>query len=64
MLDLGFQVLVMGVHSVWSVNTQGTLKPGSKLDWLNEIHPTSGGFHKVYKKIYKAMKGIVLELPS
>jgi len=46
------------------VDTQGTLKPGSKLDWLNEIHPTSRGFNKVYKKIYKAMKCIVPELPN
>ena len=46
------------------VNTKGTLRPTSKLDWLNEIHPTSRGLKKVYKKIYKEMRGIVPELPS
>lgn len=46
------------------VDTQGTLKPMSKLDWLNEIHPTSKGFNKVYKKIYKKMKEVLPNLPG
>ena len=36
------------------VDTRGTLK--SKKYWLNEIHPTSKGFKKISKKIYKRMK--------
>ena len=45
------------------VNTQGTLRPNSKKDWSNEIHPTSQGFKKIYKKIYKKMKSINANLP-
>ena len=32
------------------VDTQGTLRPGSTRDWLNEIHPTASGFKKIFKK--------------
>lgn len=46
------------------VNTQGTLRPGSRTDWLNEIHPTRAGFKKVFNKIYAAMKEITPGLPD
>ena len=36
------------------VDTRGTLK--GKKWWLNEIHPTSKGFKKIAKKIYKRMR--------
>jgi len=45
------------------VNTQGTLRPGSTQDWLNEIHPTPAGFMKIYSKIYKEMRHIEPSLP-
>ena len=34
------------------VDTQGTLDPNSRTDWLNEIHPTSKGFKRIAEKIY------------
>lgn len=46
------------------VNTQGTLTPGNSDDWLNEIHPTSQGFKKIYDKIYDKMRTIEPGLPS
>ena len=46
------------------VQTQGTLRPGSKVDWLNEIHPTKKGFRKITAKIYKQMKAIEPGLPK
>lgn len=46
------------------VDTQGTLRPGSKKDWLNEIHPTEDGFEKVFKKIYREMRGLEPGLPE
>lgn len=46
------------------VHTQGTLKPGSKKDWLNEIHPTEDGFKKVFNKIYTEMKTLESGLPK
>lgn len=46
------------------VNTQGTLKPGSTKDWLNEIHPTAKGFEKVFSKIYDEMRQVSPNLPS
>ena len=46
------------------VKTQGTLRPGSKQDWLNEIHPTPAGFKKIYTKIYQEMRRIEPSLPS
>lgn len=45
------------------VDTQGTLRPGSKQDWLNEIHPTESGFKKIYRKVYKEMRGLEPNLP-
>ncbi len=45
------------------VKTQGTLKPGSKVDWLNEIHPTEKGFAKITGKIYGEMSDIEPSLP-
>ena len=46
------------------VDTQGTLRPGHKRDWLNEIHPTSSGFKRIAKKIYAAMKEQQPGLPA
>lgn len=46
------------------VNTQGTLKPGSKVDWLNEIHPSESGFKKITKLIYADLKAIEPSLPT
>lgn len=45
------------------VDTQNTLRPGHKDDWLNEIHPTEDGFKKITKKIYAEMKNINGGLP-
>lgn len=45
------------------VGTQGTLRPGSRQDWLNEIHPTESGFKKIYNKVYKEMRGLEPDLP-
>jgi len=45
------------------VDTQGTLRPGSTQDWLNEIHPTSSGFEKIYTKIYHEMRVLEPDLP-
>lgn len=46
------------------VQTQGTLRPGSKKDWLNEIHPTKEGFQKIFRKVYTEMRLIEPSLPS
>ena len=46
------------------IDTQGTLRPGSTQDWLNEIHPTSSGFEKIYKKIYSEMRILAPGLPK
>ncbi len=46
------------------VQTQGTLRPGSQKDWLNEIHPTKEGFHKIFKKIYRQMRIHQPDLPA
>jgi hypothetical protein len=46
------------------VKTQGTLKPGSTKDWLNEIHPTPAGFKKIFSKIYDEMKHVAPDLPD
>lgn len=45
------------------VDTQGTLRPGSKKDWLNEIHPTESGFKKIYNKVYREMRDLEPGLP-
>lgn len=45
------------------IDTQGTLRPGSKQDWLNEIHPTSSGFKIIFNKIYTEMRVIQPNLP-
>jgi len=45
------------------VETQGTLRPGSRNDWLNEIHPSEDGFKKIYRKIYREMKSTEPNLP-
>ena len=39
--------------SVIYVNLRGTLRPG--LDWMNEIHPTEDGFHKVEERFRDAL---------
>jgi hypothetical protein len=39
--------------SVIYVDLRGTLRPG--IDWLNEIHPTEDGFHKVEERILDAL---------
>ena len=46
------------------VNTQGTLNPGSNIDWLNEIHPTEKGFKAITKKIYSGMRKVEPALPT
>jgi hypothetical protein len=35
------------------VDLRGTLRPG--VDWLNEIHPTEDGFHKVEERFVDAL---------
>ena len=44
------------------VDTMGTLT--SKNQWLNEIHPTSGGFKKIAKKVYAQMRSLSPTLPA
>jgi hypothetical protein len=39
--------------SVIHVDLRGTLRPG--VDWLNEIHPTEDGFHKVEQRFLDAL---------
>lgn len=46
------------------VDTQGTLRTGSRQDWLNEIHPTESGFKKIYNKMYKEMRRLEPNLPG
>jgi hypothetical protein len=59
-----FTQLPQYINTIFMVNTQGTLRPGHKDDWLNEIHPTESGFKKVSKLIYKKMKEIEPTLPK
>jgi hypothetical protein len=40
-------------ESVIHVDLRGTLRPG--IDWMNEIHPTEDGFHKVEGRIRDAL---------
>jgi hypothetical protein len=46
------------------VNTRGTLRPGNKADWINEIHPTSNGFKRIARKIYAEMRTLQPSLPA
>ena len=46
------------------VDTQGTLRPGHKQDWLNEIHPTPSGFNRIGRKIFNAMRAEFPSLPA
>jgi len=39
--------------SVIHVDLRGTLRPGT--DWMNEIHPTEDGFHKVEERFRDAL---------
>ena len=39
--------------SVIYVDLRGSLRPGS--DWMNEIHPTEDGFHKVEGRFRDAL---------
>jgi hypothetical protein len=39
--------------SVIYVDLRGTLRPG--LDWLNEIHPSEDGFHRVEERFLDAL---------
>ena len=61
MLDLANDEDANGTLVV--ADTQGILRPGSKQDWLNEIHPTESGFKKVYNKVYKEMRRLEPNLP-
>ncbi len=45
------------------VQTQGTLRPGHRSDWINEIHPSSQGFKRLFRKIYKEMHEAFPALP-
>jgi hypothetical protein len=40
-------------ESVIHVDLRGTLRPG--IDWMNEIHPTEDGFHKVEERVRDAL---------
>lgn len=46
------------------VNTFGTLRPGHRQDWINEIHPTSQGFKRISKMIYGKMRELQPRLPA
>jgi len=39
--------------SVIHIDLRGTLRPG--IDWMNEIHPTEDGFHKVEERFLDAL---------
>ncbi len=39
--------------SMIHVDLRGTLRPG--IDWMNEIHPTEDGFHKVEERFLDAL---------
>jgi lysophospholipase L1-like esterase len=39
--------------SVIYLNLRGTLRPG--IDWMNEIHPTEDGFHKIEERFRDAL---------
>lgn len=43
--------------------TQGTLRPGSRVDWLNEIHPTERGFERIFSKFYRELRVLEPTLP-
>ncbi|MBV7317482.1 hypothetical protein [Shewanella sp. NIFS-20-20] len=45
------------------INTQGTLRPGSQEDWLNEIHPSVSGFNQIFLAIYPVMQQLQPQLP-
>jgi hypothetical protein len=44
------------------VDTRGVLR--SKSDWLNELHPTAGGFEKIARRFYTAMRRVRPALPA
>lgn len=46
------------------VDTQDTLRPGHKSDWLNEIHPSERGFKRITKKIYPELRKLNKTLPA
>ena len=46
------------------VNTQGTLRPGHKTDWENEIHPTRPGFKRITNQIYPVLRQFEPDLPA
>lgn len=46
------------------VNTQGTLRPGHKSDWINEIHPSSSGFKRIAKLIWAEARKHQQSLPA
>lgn len=46
------------------VGTMGTLRFGDRRDWLNEMHPTSGGFKQIARKIYAEMQNHAPGLPA
>jgi hypothetical protein len=46
------------------VDTQGTLRPGHKTDWENEIHPTRSGFKKITREIYPILRQLEPGLPA
>jgi lysophospholipase L1-like esterase len=51
------------VGRFYVVDTQGTLDPTSKADWLNEIHATPAGYRKIFNKMYPTLKQLLPELP-
>ena len=43
--------------------TQGTLRPGHKDDWRDEVHPTGNGFRRIAKIVYRRMRKAEKSLP-
>jgi hypothetical protein len=43
------------------IDLRGTLVggPDYRRDWINELHPTSGGFKKIAQKMQDAMLGVL-----
>ncbi len=51
-------------NNFFVIDTQGTLRPGHKKDWENEIHPSSSGFKKIAKAVWAKARELEPGLPA